>query len=103
MFWKTDKCIKVKTGKFTISVCKFDGIKLQGLHFVTHFGLALVIEILFGWGVFISLVAALGIEIWDGFKQHNKEGRPPEGFNIFPDLVFRTAGALLLYISGFGF
>lgn len=101
--WKTDKCIKAKKGKFTISVCKWDGMKLQGLHFAFHFGFALCIEILFGWGVLISLLVALGVEIWDGFKQHNREGRPPEGFNIYPDLVFRSAGALLLYFTKFSF
>lgn len=98
MFWKTKKCVKIKIGKFTMSVCKFDGIKLQGLHFALHLGIAIVGQFLFGYGVLASIFVALGIEIWDGLKQTNKEGRPPEGFNFFPDLAFRVSGASALLL-----
>jgi len=69
---------------FTISATKFDGIKKQGLHVLIHLAFELV---------FLGFVSAVGIEIWDGTKKVNREGRPAEGFNFFPDLTFRLLGA----------
>lgn len=69
---------------FTFSATKFDGIRKQGIHVLIHLGFELI---------FVGFVLAFGIEIWDGFKKVNREGRPAEGFNFFPDLTFRLLGA----------
>ncbi len=69
---------------FTISATKFDGIGKQGLHVLIHLGLELI---------FVGFILAFVIEIFDGFKKVNREGRPAEGFNFFPDLTFRLLGA----------
>ena len=81
-----NKCWKKKlfNERFTVSACKFDGVKKQGIHVLIHLGLELV---------FLGFVGAFGFEIWDGFKKVNREGRPAEGFNFFPDLTFRLLGA----------
>ncbi len=71
---------------FTVGATKFDGTKKQGIHVLIHLGLETVFP-------FLGFVTAVGIEIWDGTKKTNAQGRPPEGFNFFPDLTFRFLGA----------
>ena len=71
---------------FTFSATKFDGVKKQGKHVLPHLGLEMVFP-------FLGFLTAVGVEIWDGTKKTNREGRPAEGFNFFPDLAFRFLGA----------
>ena len=84
---------------FTISITKFDSWKKQLIHVAIHAGVALAVSFFYPLA---GLVSALGlafvIEIWDGFKKVNREGRQAEGFNIFPDLLFRAIGAALGFL-----
>ncbi len=102
------ECKKGHLGPFTISLCRFDSWRNQLIHFAIHFAIAFAVDLILvlafviegdagtGVGVFV----AFSIEVWDGFKKYNKEGRPAEGFNVYPDLVFRCAGA---FVGGFFF
>ena len=77
--------------KFTISVSKLHSWKAwkeQISHVIIHFVLALIT-----FSPKVSFGIALGIEIRDGEHGHEEEWK--EGFNIFPDLVFRALGALI--------
>jgi len=78
------------------SITKFDSLEKQSVHMVIHAGIAVAGSFLSPIiGLVAGIVAALAIEIWDGTKKVNKEGRPSHGFNIFPDLLFRVLGAFL--------
>ncbi len=97
------KCKKLHLGPFTLSVCPLDSWRNQLIHFGIHLGIAFAVDLILllafaikgdaglGVGVFI----AFSIEVWDGFKKYNKEGEPAEGFNVYPDLVFRCSGAFV--------
>lgn len=100
-------CKKWHLGPFTISVCRLKYWSEQLIHFAIHFVIA------FGFGVIllafnlegdagtgVSVFIAFLIEVWDGFREFNDDGNEAEGFNVYPDLVFRGAGA---YIGGIFF
>lgn len=70
-------------GIFLVSICNIVSWKDSLL----HFGIHLAVGTVFGFGG--SLGLALGLEIRDG------ELNRIEGFSIFPDLVVRTAGAVV--------
>lgn len=95
-------CKKWHLGPFTVSVCRLKYIKIQLQHLGLHFFLALAVDIVLGWfsiygnaGTWVSIFFAFLIEVIDGFRKVNDDGRPAEGFNIYPDLVFRCSGAFL--------
>jgi len=95
-------CKKWHLGPFTISVCPFKSVKIQLQHFAIHFGIALAVGLILlvfnihgNAGVGLSIFIAFLIEVWDGFREFNDEGEPAEGFNVYPDLVFRCFGAFV--------
>ncbi len=83
MIWKETYIFFGKPFTFSISKIKSWGSQL--LHFGIHFGLALLSPML-------SLGVAIGIEVRDGEQGHLEDWK--EGFNIFPDFVFRIAGVV---------
>ena len=101
-------CKKLHLGPFTISVCRFDSWKNQLIHLGIHLAIALGVDLILllafvikgDAGTRVGVFIAFIIEVWDGFKKFNKEGRPAEGFNVYPDLVFRCSGA---FAGGFFF
>ena len=88
-------CKKWHLGPFTISVCHLKYWSEQLTHFVIHFAIAFVLGI---------ILLAFNMEgdagTGDGFRKFNDDGNEAEGFNVYPDLVFRGAGA---YIGGIFF
>jgi len=109
---------RVFCGFFTVSITKWDGWKKQGEHLLIHWTIFLVSNCLFFlYGLFahlefpvfaplfvaisalVSIAAAFVIETIDGFKKLANDGRPAEGFNMFPDLLIRVLpGAVVLLI-----
>lgn len=100
------ECKKLHLGPFTGSICPFDSWRNQLIHFGIHLGIALAVDLILflgfviegNAGPWVGAFTAFSIEVWDGFKKYNKEGRPAEGFNVYPDLVFRCSGA---FVGGF--
>ncbi len=82
------------------SITKFDSWGKQSIHLVIHAGVTVAVSFINPMaGLIAGLGLALLIEIWDGTKKVNKEGRPSEGFNIFPDFFFRVLGAVLGFLA----
>ncbi len=76
-------------GLFIVSICRFDSWVNQLVHLFIHLGIALLVDFIAGGGGMIaSLIVAVLTETWDGFTSD-------EGFNIYPDLVFRFVGAFV--------
>ncbi len=83
--WK--KTVIVFGMYFTFSLIRFSCVNWveQLKHFAVHFALAL-------WKPYFSAGGALFIEFRDGEQGHLDSWK--EGFNIFPDFLFRVAGVV---------
>ena len=73
---------------FTFS---FSGVKSWGSQFV-HFGIHFAVALA---SPEFSMGGALFMEVRDGEQGHLEDWK--EGFNIFPDFVFRIAGVVAAY------
>ena len=84
--WK--KTFNIFGSKFTISLSTIKSWKSQLAHFLIHFLLSI-------FSPMFSLGAAIAIEIRDGEQGHLESWK--EGFNIFPDFIFRLVGICIGY------
>lgn len=73
---------------FTVSIGGIKHLGRQLVHSGIHFVLALISPA-------FSLGAAIALETRDGEQGHLEKWK--EGFNIFPDFVFRIAGVVTGY------
>lgn len=83
MIWKETYIFFGKL--FTFSIDRVKSWGDQMLHFGIHFGIASL-------NPMFSLGAAVALEVRDGEQGHLEDWK--EGFNIFPDFVFRVAGVM---------
>ncbi|KKL74120.1 hypothetical protein LCGC14_2068070 [marine sediment metagenome] len=88
IIWKRTYIIFGKP--FTLSIDKVKSWGSQLLHFGIHFAIALI-------SPEFSLGGALFIEVRDGEHGHLEEWK--EGFNIFPDFVFRVGGVIAAILA----
>ena len=82
--WK--KTFNIFGTPFTISLSKIKSWKNQIAHFGTHCLLSILCPM-------FSLGAAIAIEGRDGEQGHLESWK--EGFNIFPDFIFRLGGVFV--------
>ena len=76
--------------KFSVSVSRIKSFGSQAAHFGAHFLIAVFYPR-------VSLGLALGFEVRDGEQGHLENWK--EGFNIYPDFLFRMAGVLGGYFA----
>ena len=86
MLWK--KTFSIFGKPFTVSISRVETWGEQLLHFGIHFVIALA-------NPMFSLGGAFFVEVRDGEQGHLEPWK--EGFNIFPDFMFRVGGVVAGY------